>query len=82
VPALVVSVGSILYLSEPGSVTGSLLGVDALVWVVAAATAVSLVPFMVLFASVLRVATVAKRTLSIGSFILRPTDRDESIDWE
>jgi hypothetical protein len=72
----------VLYLSDPGSVTGSVLGVDALVWVVAAATAVSLLPFAVLFASVLRVATVAKRTLSIGSFILRPTDRDESIDWE
>jgi hypothetical protein len=82
VPALVVSVGSILYLSDPGSVTGSFLGVDALILVVAAATAVSLLPFMVLFASVLRIATVAKRTLSIGSFILRPTDRDESIDWE
>jgi hypothetical protein len=82
VPALVVSICGILYLSDPGSVTGSFLGIDALVWVVAAAVSVSLVPFMVLFASVLRVATVAKRTLSIGAFILRPTDRDESIDWE
>ena len=82
VPALAVSISGILYLSDPGSVTGSVLGVDALIWVVAAAATVSLVPFMVLFASVLRIATVAKRTLSIGPFILRPTDRDESIDWE
>jgi hypothetical protein len=37
---------------------------------------------MLLFAYVLRIATVAKRTLSIGPFILRPTDREESIDWE
>lgn len=82
VPALVVSIGGVLYLDNPGSITGTFLGVDALIWVVVAATAVSLVPFMVLFAYVLRIATVAKRTLSIGPFILRPTERDESLDWE
>jgi hypothetical protein len=82
VPALVVSIGGVLYLDNPATVTGTVLGIDALVVVVAAAAAVSLVPFMLLFAYVLRIATVAKRTLSIGPFILRPTDRKESIDWE
>jgi hypothetical protein len=82
VPALVVSIGGVLYLDNPATVTGTFLGVDALVWVVAAAAGVSLVPFMLLFAYVLRIATVAKRTLSIGPFILRPTGREESIDWE
>jgi hypothetical protein len=82
VPALVVSIGGVLYLDNPETITGTFLGVDALVWVVVAAAAVSLVPFMLLFSYVLRIATVAKRTLSIGPFILRPTDRDESIDWE
>jgi hypothetical protein len=82
VPALVVSIGGVLYLDNPATVTGTFLGVDALVWVVVAAVTVSLVPFMLLFAYVLRIATVAKRTLSIGPFILRPTNREESIDWE
>ena len=82
VPALAVSIGGILYLDNPGTITGTFLGVDALVWVVVAAAAVSLVPFMLLFAYVLRIATVAKRTLSIGPFILRPTERDETLDWE
>jgi hypothetical protein len=82
VPALVVSIGGVLYLDNPATVTGTFLGVDALVWVVVGAATVSLVPFMLLFAYVLRIATVAKRTLSIGPFILRPTDREESIDWD
>jgi hypothetical protein len=82
VPALVVSIGGVLYLDNPATITGALLGIDALIWVVVVATTISLVPFMVLFSYVLRIATVAKRTLSIGPFILRPTDREASLDWE
>jgi hypothetical protein len=82
VPALVVSIGGVLYLDNPATITGTVLGIDALIVVVVAATAVSLVPFMLLLAYVLRIATVAKRTLSIGPFILRSTDGEESIDWE
>jgi hypothetical protein len=82
VPALIVSIAGVLYLDNPGTITGTFLGIDALVWVVVSAAAVSLVPFMLLFAYVLRIATVAKRTLSIGPFILRPTERDETLDWE
>jgi hypothetical protein len=82
VPALVVSIGGVLYLDNPATITGTFLGIDALIWVVVVATTISLVPFMVLFSYVLRIATVAKRTLSIGPFILRPTDREASLDWE
>ncbi len=82
VPALAVSIGCVLYLDNPASLTGTFLGIDVLIWVVVAATAVSLVPFMILFAYVLRIATVAKRTLSIGPFILRSRDRDETLEWE
>ena len=71
VPALAVAASMILFGSDTGSVTGTLLGVDALVWVVAGATAVGLLPFALLFASILRIATVAKRTLAIGPFVLR-----------
>jgi hypothetical protein len=37
---------------------------------------VAVAPFAVLLAYVLRIATVTGRTLSIGPFILRETERD------
>jgi hypothetical protein len=74
-PALAVATAMILYVDDTATVTGTLLGVDALIWVTSAATMVALAPFAVLVAVVLRVATVAKRTLAIGPFILRRTDR-------
>jgi hypothetical protein len=82
VPALIVAVWGVLFLNATGTVTGSTAGVDNLVVVVAGATTVSLAPFMLLLAYVLRIATVAKRTLAIGPFVLRATDRSESIDWD
>ncbi|MFB6151415.1 MAG: hypothetical protein ABEJ40_06385 [Haloarculaceae archaeon] len=81
VPALVVSVGGILALDNPGSVPGSTAGVANLGWVTLAATLVALAPFAVLLSYVLRIATVAKRTLAIGPFVLRETDRTDDIDW-
>jgi hypothetical protein len=50
--------------------------------VTAATTTLSLIPFTVLLAYILRVVTVTKRTLSIGPFILRETDRNVDVDWE
>ncbi|MFC7131866.1 MULTISPECIES: hypothetical protein [Salinibaculum] len=82
VPALVVAIGGVLFLDSPGTVTGTTLGVDNLVLVVVGATTVSLAPFALLLAYVLRIATVAKRTLAIGPFVLRETDRLENIEWE
>ena len=82
VPALVVAIGGVLFLDSPGTVTGTTLGVDNLVLVVVAATTVSLAPFALLLAYVLRIATVAKRTLAIGPFVLRETNRSESIEWD
>jgi hypothetical protein len=40
-----------------------------------------LLPFAFLFSYILRIVTVAKRTLSIGPFILRETDRSRDLDW-
>jgi hypothetical protein len=71
VPALAVTVSMVLFVDDPGTVTGSVLGVDALLWVVAAATTVGLLPFALLLSYILRVATVAKRTLAVGPFVLR-----------
>jgi hypothetical protein len=82
VPALLVSVGMILYGNDPAIARGATLGVDNLVWVTSGAVAVAVVPFAVLLAYVLRIATVAKRTLAIGPFVLRETDRSADIDWE
>lgn len=80
VPALVVAIGAVLFLDDPGTVTGATAGVDNVLWVVSAATAVALVPFTVLLAYVLRIATVAKRTLAIGPFILRESARSDDIE--
>ncbi|MFD1647371.1 hypothetical protein [Haloarchaeobius litoreus] len=59
---------------------GSTLGVADVLLVFALANTVAVVPFAILLAYVLRVATVAKRTLSIGPFILRNTDRSFDFD--
>ncbi|MFC7201569.1 hypothetical protein [Halospeciosus flavus] len=80
IPALATAVTGILYL-EPSLFPGTVLGVRTLVVVVSAAVAVSLLPFAFLLSYILRIVTVTKRTLSIGPFILRETDRSQSFDW-
>ncbi|WP_148414469.1 hypothetical protein [Haloferax sp. KTX1] len=82
IPALVASLCAVLFLDNPGSVPGVSLGVANLLWVVALITVVSLTPFAVLGSYVLRIATVAKRTLSIGPFVLRSETREDDLDWE
>jgi predicted Rossmann fold nucleotide-binding protein DprA/Smf involved in DNA uptake len=70
----------ILYV-DAGAISGTALGVDAVVVLAAAAVTVAVAPFLLLLAYVLRIATVTKRTLSIGPFILRETDADE-VEWD
>ncbi|SEN08641.1 hypothetical protein SAMN05216388_1001331 [Halorientalis persicus] len=72
-PALVVAVSMIVYFDE-GMASWSVLGVGGPVWVTSAAVTVALVPFVFLIVYVLRIATVAKRTLAIGPFVLRGTE--------
>ncbi|MFC7153972.1 hypothetical protein ACFQPA_00695 [Halomarina halobia] len=81
VPALVVTFGMLLYV-DTGTFTGVTLGIDDLAWVVNAAAALTLTPFAVLLSYILRIGTVAKRTLAIGPFILRETDQSSDIDWD
>jgi len=76
VPALAVAVGSLLFF-DPASVSR---GWVALV-IAALTVSVTLTPFAILLAYILRIATVTKRTLSIGPFILRETDRSHDLDW-
>jgi hypothetical protein len=80
IPALLTSIAGILYL-EPALFSETVLGLRTFVVLVSAAVAVSLLPFALLLSYILRIATIAKRTLSIGPFILRETDRSRDLDW-
>jgi hypothetical protein len=81
IPALVASIATVLYL-DPGSFPGTTLGVDDLVWLVSASATLALVPFYLLAAYVVRVATVSRRTGALGPFILRTSERTTAIDWD
>ncbi|VTT87376.1 unknown [Halorubrum sp. DM2] len=75
VPALLAAAAMVAFF-DPTAYGGSVGGAQTVVVAVAVATAVSLVPFAILLAYILRIATVTKRTLSIGPFILRETDAE------
>jgi hypothetical protein len=75
VPSLVVAV-SVLFFVDPGTYPGTVFGIEAAVALISAGVAVSVIPFAVLLAYILRIATVTGRTLSIGPFVLRETERD------
>ena len=77
VPALVVSMAALLVFN-PASYPGTTLGVNHALLVVSAAATVAALPFLVLLSYILRIVTVTKRTLSIGAFVLRETDRSEA----
>jgi len=81
VPALLVSTSMIAFF-DTAAHAPVIAGVDMLVPIVAAATTVALSPFLLLMAYVLRIATVAKHTLSIGPFILRETDDVAEVEWD
>ncbi|QHS16574.1 hypothetical protein GWK26_05070 [haloarchaeon 3A1-DGR] len=74
VPALIVTISMLLFFNT-AVVEGSILGVDVLVLAVAAATTVAVTPFLLLVSFLLRIATMARRTLAIGPFVLRRANR-------
>ncbi len=75
IPALVVMGGLIMYV-DAAAVPGATLGVDHLVWLTSAGFAVGIAPFVVFIVYVLRILSVARRTLAMGPFVLRETDRE------
>ncbi|GAB3689750.1 hypothetical protein GCM10028857_25460 [Salinarchaeum chitinilyticum] len=77
IPALVVTIAGLLVLGNAGTVGGSTLGVANQSWLVLGAATVALAPFAILLSFVLRIATVAKRTLAMGPFVLRNTDHTD-----
>lgn len=70
-PAVVVAANVLLFHGALSQFAGTTAGIAHYVWIVAVATSVAMMPFAVLLAYVPRIGTVAKRTLSIGPFILR-----------
>ncbi|MFC4358454.1 hypothetical protein ACFO0N_10935 [Halobium salinum] len=74
VPALIVA-GAMLGFVGPNSFQGSLLGVNTILWVFAAAFTVTAFPFLAFIVYIVRIATVAKRTLAIDPLILRDSQR-------
>ncbi len=78
VPALTIMGIMIMYV-DGNTLLGSTLGVDNLVWITSAGFVVGISPFVVFITYILRIATVAKRTLAMGPFILRESERDEDL---
>lgn len=74
VPTLVLS-GFMLSFVGPSSFPGYFLGIERLLWVVGITFTITLTPFLLLVAYLLRIATVAQRTLAIGPLILRSSER-------
>ncbi|WP_101294141.1 hypothetical protein [Halegenticoccus soli] len=74
VPALAVA-GIMVGIVDAGTFPGSTLGLDHIILVVGGAFAVTLVPFMLFVSYVLRIVTIAKRTLAIEPLILRESQR-------
>lgn len=76
VPALAV-MGILNMYVDAAALPGTTLGVDDLVWITSAGFVAGISPFVVFTVYVLRIATVAKRTLAIGSFVLQTADRED-----
>ncbi|KTG11587.1 hypothetical protein AUR64_03215 [Haloprofundus marisrubri] len=74
VPALIVAGFTTTYV-DGNALTGGILGVPTLIWWTSAAFAITSLPFLLLMAYIARIATIAKRTLAIGPFILRDSQR-------
>jgi hypothetical protein len=70
VVALTVAGGMIVFVN-PGTFPGAFLGLERMLWVVSAAFALSALPFLLFMSYILRLATIAKQTLSIGPLMLR-----------
>ncbi|ELY71007.1 hypothetical protein [Natrinema versiforme] len=78
VPALAV-MGLLMMYVDGTALPGTTLTVDNLVWLTSAGFVIGIAPFVVFIVYILRIATVAKRTLAMGPFILRESERDEDL---
>ncbi|MDS0474308.1 hypothetical protein [Natrinema sp. 1APR25-10V2] len=74
VPALVVA-GVMLTVVDAGTFPGATVGVSNMTWAIGVAFTITLLPFLLFTAYVLRIVTIAKRTLAIEPLILRDSQR-------
>ncbi|WP_394739134.1 hypothetical protein [Natronococcus roseus] len=74
IPALLIS-GMMLAFVDTATITGRILGVETLLWLIGMTFTITLIPFFLLTSYILRIATAAKRTLAIGPLILRDSQR-------
>lgn len=74
IPAVIIA-GIMLAVVNAGTFPGSTLGLDHIILVVGGAFAVTLIPFLLFVSYILRILTVAKRTLAIDPMILRDSQR-------
>ena len=70
VPALV-GMGLLVMYVDAGVATGQTAGIENLVWLASAGFVVGITPFVLFITYILRIATIAKRTLAMGPFVLR-----------
>jgi len=70
IPSLIISLSTVLFLNTEPFQT-SFLGVDLMLFMVSGSATLTLVPFLVLISYILRIGTVAQRTLAIGPFIVQ-----------
>ncbi|WP_224338186.1 hypothetical protein [Haloprofundus halobius] len=80
-PALAIAAG-MGFFSNPGMFPGDMLGIDNVTWVVSGAFTITALPLLLLAAYIFRLTTLAKRTLSIGPSILRPSENAGETNWE
>jgi hypothetical protein len=74
IPALVVA-AVMLTVVNGSTVSGTILGVESITWIIGAAFTFALIPFLLFVSYVLRIVTVAKRTLAVEPLILRDSQR-------
>lgn len=79
IPALAISILGLLYI-DPNSFAGSTASVDNIVLVVSAAAAIATMPFFLLATYIVRLGTIAQRTLAIGPFVLRESERSDELN--
>lgn len=80
IPALVVAIATVFYV-DGSAFRGVTLGISDLTWVASASATIAVLPFLVLVAYMLRIATISKRTGTTGPFILREAERLDVFDW-
>jgi hypothetical protein len=67
--ALTVAGGMVVFV-DPTTFSSTFLGIETILWVVSTAFAVSALPFLLFTSYILRLATLAKQTLSMGPLML------------